>query len=204
MKGWMHMSINVITISREYGSGGRFIGKTVAEKLGWKFLDREIIETAAKESGLSEKFIEQSGEYASATTSLLFNLAIGSTPNGGMMSLYSEVFNIQRKIICEATDAGNCVIVGRCADYILRECENCMNVFIHSSFEKRAQRITEVYGDKTKSPEKRLKEMDKKRRVYCQNFTGHDWGSTHNYHLCIDSGFYGIEKSAEIIVNAVK
>lgn len=198
------MSINIITISREYGSGGRLIGKTVAEKLGWKFLDREIIEAAARESGLSEKFIEQSGEYASATTSLLFNLSVGNNPDGGMMSLYNEVFNVQREIICKAADEGRCVIVGRCADYILRERDNCMNVFIHASTEKRANRIVAIYGDDAKSPEKRLKEMDKKRRVYCRNFTGQEWGEVHNYQLCIDSGFYGIEKSADIIAETVK
>ncbi len=198
------MSINIITISREYGSGGRLIGKTVAEKLGWKFLDREIIETAARESGLSEKFIEQSGEYASATTSLLFNLSVGNNPDGGMMSLYNEVFNVQREIICKAADEGKCVIVGRCADYILRDRTDCMNVFIHASTEKRANRIVAVYGDDAKNPEKRLKEKDKKRRVYCRNFTGQEWGEPHNYQLCIDSGFYGIEKSAEIIAETVK
>lgn len=197
------MSINIITIDREYGSGGRLIGEKTADALGWKFLDGKIIEDAAKESGLSEKFIEQSGEYASATSSLLFNLAIGNNPNG-MMSLYNEVFNIQRKIIREAAETGKCVIVGRCADYILRERDDCINIFIHAPAEKRIKRITEVYGDNSKSPEKRLKEMDKKRRVYCQNFTGHDWGNIHNYHLCLDSGFYGVEKCAAIIVDSVK
>lgn len=198
------MSINIITISREYGSGGRLIGKTVAEKLGWKFLDREIIETAARESGLSEKFIEQSGEYASATTSLLFNLSVGNNPDGGMMSLYNEVFNVQREIICKAADEGKCVIVGRCADYILHDRTDCMNVFIYASTEKRANRIVAVYGDDAKNPEKRLKEKDKKRRVYCRNFTGQEWGEPHNYQLCIDSGFYGIDKSAKIIAETVK
>jgi cytidylate kinase len=79
-----------------------------------------------------------------------------------------------------------------------------MNVFIHASTEKRANRIVAIYGDDAKNPEKRLKEMDKKRRVYCRNFTGQEWGETHNYQLCIDSGFYGIEKSAEIIAETVK
>lgn len=198
------MGTNVITISREYGSGGRLIGKIAAEKLGWKFMDKEIIEAAAKASGLSESFIEKSGEYASATTSLLFNLSVGSNPDGGIMSLYNEVFNVQRKIIREAADEGNCIIVGRCADYILRERKDCMNVFVYASAEKRAERITEVYNDTAKDPQKRLKEMDKKRRVYCKNFTGADWGKFHNYNLCIDSGFYEIEKSAEIIVNSIK
>lgn len=198
------MSIKIITISREYGSGGRFIGEKAAEKLGWKFLDGKIIEEVAKESGLSEKFIEHSGEYASATSSLLFNLAMGNNPEGGIMSLYNDVFNIQRKIINEAADEGNCVIVGRCADYILRKRSDCLNVFIHAPIEKRLQRITEVYKDTAKSPEKRLKEMDKKRRVYCQNFTGNNWDSLRDYHLCLDSGFYGIEKCTEIIVNSIK
>ena len=196
--------IKIITISREYGSGGRLIGKKTAESLGWKFYDKEIIEAAAKESGLSESFIEQSGEYASATTSLLFNLSVGNNLNNGIMSLYNEVFNAQRRLIEGFADKEPCVIVGRCADYILKERDDCMNVFIHSSAENRIKRITQIYGDEIKSPEKRLKEMDKKRRVYCRNFTGNDWGNIHNYHLSIDSGFYGIEKSSEIIINAIK
>lgn len=198
------MDIKVITVSREYGSGGRFIGKIVAEKLGWKFLDKKIIEDAAKASGLSENFIERSGEYASATTSLLFNLSMGNDPNGGIMALYNEVFNVQRRIIKEAAEQGNCVIVGRCADYILRERNDCLNVFIHASTEKRMKRITEVYGDTSKAPEKRIREMDKKKRVYYQNFTGMEWGNANSHHLSIDSGFYGIEKCAEIIVDSIK
>lgn len=196
------MGINIITISREYGSGGRLIGKEIATKLGWRFLDREFIEEAARESGLSEEFIAQSGEYAATTSSLLFNLSVGSNPNSGVMSLYNEVFNIQRKLINEAADAGNCVIVGRCADYILRERETCLNVFVHAETLFRSKRIIEVYGDNTKSPDKRLKEMDKKRRVYCQNYTGIQWGDIHNYHIAVDSGFHGIQKSAEIIIKA--
>ena len=198
------MGINIITISREYGSGGRLIGKMVAEKRGWKFLDGEIIEETAKKSGLSEKFIAQSGEYASVTSSLLFNLAVGNDPTGGILSLYNEVYNIQKSIICEAADEGNCVIVGRCADYILRERENCLNVFIHASVEKRVERILNVYGETPKSPEKRIKQMDKKRRIYCESFTGTNWGGMHGYHLSLDSGFYGIEKCADIIISAVE
>ncbi len=120
------------------------------------------------------------------------------------MSLYNEVFNVQRRIIREAADEGNCVIVGRCADYILRERSDCLNVFIHAAAEKRSERITEVYGDTSKAPAKRIKEMDKKRRVYCQNFTGREWGGIHNYHLSIDSGYYGIEKSVDIILNSIR
>ncbi len=197
------MNTRVITISREYGSGGRLIGKIIAQKLGWKFIDREIIEEVAKISGLSEKFVEQSGEYATSTTSLLFNLSMGNTSNT-MLNLYNEVFNEQRKFINNAADEGNCVIVGRCADYILRGREDCLNIFVYSSKEKRIERITKEYKDDAKSPEKRLKEMDKKRRVYCLNFTGREWGNVHDYHIALNSGFYGIERSAEIILDALK
>lgn len=197
------MNTRIITISREYGSGGRTIGKIIADKLGWKFIDREIIEEVAKKSGLSEKFIEQSGEYANATSSLLFNLSM-SNANNAFLNLYNEIFNEQRKIIRNAAEEGNCVIVGRCADYILRDRNDCLNVFVYSSTEKRIERITNEYNDDAKSPEKRLKEMDKKRRVYCQNFTGRDWGNVHNYHIAVNSGFYGIERSAEIILNTLK
>lgn len=190
----------VITISRQFGSGGRSIGKAVAEKLGWKFYDREIVEKTAAESGFSPKFIEESGEYAGATNSLLFNLSVaGAAMGNGRMSLYDEIYVTQKKIIEQLAEDGNCVIVGRCADYILRNRSDVLNVFIYSDTKSRAERITRLYGTTDKSAESRLAEKDKKRRVYYKNYTDRSWGDFNNYHISLNSGFIGIDKCADII-----
>ena len=198
------MSIKVITVSREFGSGGRTIGKLVAERLGWSFYDREIVNAVAQKSGFAEKFIEENGEYANVNSSLLFNLSVGAGAENGVLSLYDEIFNAQSQIIRDAADKGNCVIVGRCADFILSDRDDCLNVFIYSDTESRKKRIIEVYGENNKPIEKRIRDKDKRRKVYYKSFTGNKWGEMKNYHLAMDSGRIGLEKCADMIVEAVK
>lgn len=189
----------VVTISRQFGSGGRTIGRMAAEKLGYKFYDRELVNKVAAESGLSEKFIEDSGEYANSTTSLLFNLSLAGNYGSGKMSLYDEIYVAQCRIIKELAEQEPCVIVGRCADYILKDRDDCLNVFIHTDMKNRAERIVKLYGQTEKSPEKRLKEKDNKRKVYYKNYTGRNWGLVENYHLALDSACIGLERCAELI-----
>lgn len=191
----------IITISRELGSGGRTIGKAVAEKLGYKFYDKEIVKAVAEKSGLSKDFVEENGEYANSRNSLLFNLSFSSNKTGGMLSLFDEIYIAQCNIIKELAEKEPCVIVGRCADYILRERTDCINIFIHSDMAFREKRIVEQYGEMDKSPSKRLKEKDEKRKVYYKNYTGQNWGMLDNYHIAMNSGFIGIEKCVDIIVN---
>lgn len=134
---------NIITISREFGSGGHEIGEHVAQQLGWKFYDRHIVEQVAKESGLSEKFIEESGEYATSRSSLLFNLSIaGAAMGSGSLSLYDEIYVEQCKLIKKLAAESPCVIVGRCADYVLRERQDCMHIFIWADVKARIERIS--------------------------------------------------------------
>ena len=114
------------------------------------------------------------------------------------------MFIAQAKVIKEAAARESCVIVGRCADYILREREDCLNVFIHASMAARADRIVRLYGSSEKSPEKRLEEKDKRRRVYYKHYTDGDWGMSQNYHLSLDSGVIGVEKCVSIIVELVR
>ena len=174
---------NIITISREFGSGGHEIGEHVAQQLGWKFYDRHIVEQVAKESGLSEKFIEESGEYATSRSSLLFNLSIaGAAMGSGSLSLYDEIYVEQCKLIKKLAAESPCVIVGRCADYVLRERQD----------------------KEGKSPEKMLKERDNRRRVYYRNYTGQEWGKVQNYQLALCSSALGLETCAELIVQLVK
>ncbi len=194
----------IITISREFGSGGRSIGKLVAEKLGYRFFDSELVNKVAQRSGFSPEFIEESGEYASARSSLLFALATASQYSADGLSMHDRLYIEQTKIIEEIAAEGECVIVGRCADFILRDRKDCLNVYIHADMESRAKRIVERYGECDKSPEKRLTEKDQKRKVYYKNYTGRNWGQAQNYDICLNSGALGIETCAELIVQACK
>ena len=188
------MSNRVITISREFGSGGRTIGKMVAEKLGIPCYDAELIEKIAEQSGYSAEYIKQEVEYGSGG----WFSAMFADRSAGLTN-QDKMFSIQSRIIEELAEEGPCVIVGRCADFVLRDKADCLNVFIHASMEKRAERIVKEYGERTESPEKRLKEKDKRRAAYHRFYTDMKWGHAQNYHVCLDSGEFGIEKCAEII-----
>ena len=198
------MSKNIITISREFGSGGRTIGKEVAKKLGYAYYDKELVKMVALETGLDEGFIEQEGEYAPNKNffSYLFSSAAPGVMNG--MSMEDFLWVMQRKIVLDIAEKGNCVIVGRCADYILKERTDCLNVFVHSSMPKRAERIVRLYGESEKAPEKRLEEKDKTRSLYYKRHTGREWGDARNYNLSLDSGMFGIDKCVDIIIGLSK
>ena len=188
------MPNRVITISREFGSGGRTIGKMVAEKLGIPCYDAELIEKIAEQSGYSAEYIKQEVEYGTGG----WLSAVFADRSTGLTN-QDKMFSIQSRIIEELANEGPCVIVGRCADFVLRDKADCLNVFIHASMEKRAERIVKEYGDRAESPEKRLKEKDKRRAAYHRFYTDMKWGHAQNYHVCLDSGEFGIEKCAEII-----
>ena len=194
----------IITISREFGSGGRSIGKLLAEKLGYAFYDKELTKEVAKRSGFSPAFIEESGEYANARSSLLFALATANQYSAEILSMHDKLYIAQTKLIEELAEEGGCVIVGRCADYVLRDRKDCLHVFIYSDLESRAKRIVERYGHTDRSPEKRLHEKDQKRKVYYRNYTGRNWGQAQNYDLCLNSAALGEERCAELIAAACK
>jgi len=194
------MRKNIITISREFGSGGRTIGKEVAKRLNIPFYDKELIEKVARESGLNVNYIEEHGEYASSNP---FAYAfLGHYIDG--MSMNDYIWMMQRKIILELVQEGPCVIVGRCADYILRDRDDCFNVFICSDLDKKVERIVRLYGETDEKPEKRLADKDKKRRANYKYYTDQVWGLAQNYHLCLNSGEIGIDKCTELIVDLVK
>ena len=196
------MTNEVITISRQFGSGGRTIGKQVAERLGIPYYDKELVDRVAKESGFSHEFIEEIGEYASMTSSFLFNIAVSSHPMGlvDTMSISDKLYVFQTNIIRELADKGPCVMVGRCADFILRDRPDTLNIFIHADYEHRAQRVMHLYANESKQPiQKRLQDKDSKRKVYYKHYTNHNWGEAQNYHLCLNSGLIGVEKCVDII-----
>ena len=188
------MKNKIITISREFGSGGRTIGKKLAEKLGIPCYDSELIHKIAQESGFEESYIRDAGEYTPAgfMASVFSNRAYGPTNE-------DYLWEIQYKIITELAEKGSCVIVGRCADYILREKADCLRVFIHADMEYREKRIVEVYGEREESPEQRLKDKDRRRAAYYRFYTDRKWGYAQNYHLCLDSGKVGLERCVDII-----
>ncbi len=194
----------VITISREFGSGGRTIGRMVAEKLGYAFYDEELVNEVARRSGFSPEFIKESGEYATSRHSLLFSLATAQQFSVEGLSTMDRLYIEQTKIIEELGAKGSCVIVGRCADFILKDDPQTLHVFIYGMEEDKARRIVELYGEKEKSPQKRLQEKDQKRKVYYKNYTGRTWGQLCNYDLCLNSSAIGIDTCVDMILAAAK
>lgn len=188
----------IITISREFGSGGKTIGRQVAERLGVACYDKELIEKIAEETGFAREFVSQEDEEAPSGSRFAYSF-LGRGLNG--LSTEDYLWTAQWKIIREIAEKGPCVIVGRCADYILKDRTDCLNVFVHADIEKRAKRIVRLYGETDKSPYKRLKEKDKKRSINYQYYTEQEWGMSQNYHLSLDSGEFGIGKCADIIVD---
>ena len=190
------MKNRIITISREFGSGGRTVGKQAAQKLSIPCYDQELIEKIAEESGFAPAYIKEQGEYV-VRAGWLSNALAGRFSNG--LTTQDQLWLLQRKVILELAEKGPCVIVGRCADYILREEADCLTAFIHADMEKRAQRIVQVYGEREESPEKRLRDKDKRRAAYYQMYTDMDWGDARHYHVALDSGALGIEKCVSIL-----
>lgn len=192
------MKNRIITISRQFGSGGRTIGKEAAEKLGIPCYDYELIQQISKKSGLAEEYIAEQGEDT-PHSSWLGNMFTARSADG--KSTQDYLWLAQRKVILELAEKESCVIVGRCADFILKDAADCLKVFIHADMEKRAERIVKLYGEREESPEKRLKDKDKKRKIYYQFYTEMEWGMAQNYHISLDSGALGIEKCVEIIAD---
>ena len=198
------MKKRIITISRQFGSSGHSIAKAVAERLGYTFYDNSLITEVAKESGLSEEFIRENEEYASHSSSFLYQLAMSTAGSYGYPSVYQKLYEAQTKVIEEIAEQGNCVIVGRCADYILRDREDTLHVFIHADNEHRARHILEKYGETDKTTAQRIKEKDNRRRNYYRFHTDREWGVSANYHLSLDSGALGGELCTELIARAAE
>lgn len=192
------MNNKIITISREFGSGGRTIGKQLATEIGIPCYDAELIERMAKESGFAKEYIAENSEYTTSSN-WLTNAFSGRDFKGH--SYQDDLWAIQYRIILELAEKESCVIVGRCADFILKDNPNCLRVFIHSDMNSRAKRIVEQYGESNEAPEKRLKDKDKRRAAYYQFYTDMKWGETRNYHITLNSGKLGIDKCVEILKN---
>lgn len=199
------MEKRIITISREFGSGGRTIGHMVAEKLGIPFYDKELVDHVALESGFAPKFIEEHGEHAPSSSIFAYAFSHQSAPgvvNG--LSTADFLWNVQCSVILQLAEKGPCVIVGRNADYILKDRPDCLHVYIHADKQFRADRIVRLYGESEKSPEARLNEKDKRRRVNYHHYTGRTWGTAQNYDICLNSSSLGIEACSDVILSMVQ
>ena len=186
----------VITISREYGSGGRYVGKLVADKLGIKLYDKEFVEKVAKETGLSEEYIEENEQKRNSLAPL----------NNGYYSEYNnsdELFAKESEIIKGIAKKESCVIIGRCADSILENKSNVVKVFIYSTIEDKIKRATKYYGMNKETAKKEIERIDKQRGNHYKYYTGKEWKDFSNYDICINSDTLGVEKTADMILEII-
>ncbi len=191
------MKNKIITISRQFGSGGRTIGRAVAAKLGIPCYDGELIAMIAERSGFSEAHLAELDEH-SVKRQPFAGVAERATQSS---ILQTVLWNTQEKTILDLASKGPCVIIGRCANHILQNKFDCLNVYIHADKEFRANRIVTVYGETDDSPLKRIQEKDKRRKEYYQRYTNKKWGSAEDFHISLDSGSLGIDTCTELLVS---
>ena len=191
------MAKRIITISREFGSGGRFIGEEVAKKLGVAYYDKNIIDEIAEQSGLSPDYIQESAEL-SPKKGLFAYALIGRDITG--KSVEDMVYEAQRKVILELAEKEPCVIIGRNADYILRDRDDVLNVFIHGNMPEKIQRIIGLYNVEEEEAVKMMTDTDKRRMTNYNFYTDQKWGRASNYTLCLNSSQLGYDRCEKIIM----
>ena len=192
------MGNKIITISRELGSGGKYIGELVAKKLNIPFYDKEIMEKVAEETGFVDQFVERISEYAPSKNIFAYAF-VGRSASGESIEDY--INNIQRKIILDLAEKSPCVIVGRSADYILKYKHDTLNVFICGDIAEKKKRLSSLRGITEEEAEKLMKETDKKRSINYKYYTGQTWGNIKNYTMVLNSTKIGVEKCADIIIS---
>lgn len=193
----------IVTISRQYGSGGREIGKKLAQRLGIPYYDKELIILAAEKSGYARSLFEEADQKASS--SMIFSLMrAGSMATSYDMPLNDKIYLIQSGVIQQVARQGSCVIVGRCADYVLQDKFPCVNVFIHADLKKRMERAVRLYGLAPDDVQSDLLKTDKRRAAYYNYYTGRKYGDARNYSLCLDSLAVGIDPSVELLAGYIQ
>lgn len=191
------MSANIITITREFGSGGRTIGKLVAQEMGYTFYDWNLVEKIARSSGFASEFIEANGEEQDRLATMLTSSSFG-------FNLNEKLFEAQSRVILELARKGNCVFVGRCADYLLRKEPNVLSCFIFADEESRKQRVVQEYGESNVPIDRRIKDKDRRRKAHYQYFTSRKWGKAFYYDLSIDTSRIELEDAAAMIILAAR
>ncbi|MBQ8803532.1 MAG: cytidylate kinase-like family protein [Tyzzerella sp.] len=198
----------IITIGRQYGSGGHDIGEALAKELGVKLYDKEMLKRAAKESGLCEELFETHDEKP--TNSFLYSLVMDTYSLGYSSGTYADmpinhkVFLAQFDAIKKIAEEGSCVMVGRCADYALEEYDNVINIFIYADLDKRIRRIARMYDMTDAKAKDVITKADKKRASYYNYYTNKEWGDATSYDLCLNSAKLGIEGSVKAILDYIK
>ena len=195
------MAKRIITISREFGSGGRFIGEEVAKKLGIAYYDKNIISQIAEKSGLSPEYIQENAELSPKKG--LFAYALAGRDITGR-SVEDMVYETQRKVILELAEKEPCVIIGRNADYILKDRDDVLNVFIHGNLPEKTQRISQLYRVTEQEAVKMMADTDKRRMTNYNFYTDQKWGKASNYTLCLNSSQLGYDRCEAMITECVK
>lgn len=204
----MNTTSSVITIGREYGSGGRLIGQEIARYFGIKCYDKELLDHASSESGICKELFENHDEKP--TNSFLYSLVMDTYSFGYSSGAFTEmpmnhkVFLAQFDAIKKLAAEGPCVMVGRCADYALAENKNCFSVFIHADKDYRINRISQKYNKNAKEARDMINKMDKSRSSYYNYYTNKKWGEASGYTLCVDSSRLGISGAAQTIIQAIQ
>ncbi len=198
----------IITVGRQYGSGGREVAKKLAEVMNISFYDKELLAEASKDSGICQEVMETYDEKQEKKSFFTMIGGIqGRMDPGSMyleMPLNQRIFLAQFDTIRRIADEGPCVIVGRCADYVLRDHRNVLNVFVKADMETRVKRITRLYGLDPMKAEETIRKADKQRSTYYNYYATGTWGDVNNYHLCVDTGAVGIEGAVELIRRATE
>ena len=194
------MTKRIITISREFGSGGRFIGEEVAKKLGIAYYDKNIINEIAEKSGLSPEYIQENAELSPKKG--LFAYAFAGRDVTGK-SVEDLVYEAQRKVILELAEKESCVIIGRNADYILKDRDDVLNVFIYGDTPEKIQRITRLYNVEEQKAVKMMADIDKRRMANYNFYTNQKWGKADNYTLCLNSSQLGYDRCEKIIMECI-
>lgn len=195
----------VITISRQYGSGGRFVGRLLADSLGIPFYDKEIIAMASENSGFAQDFIKENEQKMKGLASVSFTPSVwGGSLINSFENFESLIYASETEAIEEIAKKGACVIVGRCADYVLKDKVRCMNVFIYADMPSRVDRVINVFRrtDDQKKAERIIKENDRMRARHYRYYTDSEWGASENYHISLNTSAFGVEKCAEILKEA--
>lgn len=199
---------SVITIGRQYGSGGREIGSKLAAELGIKYYDKELLERAAKESGLCQELFENHDEKP--TNSFLYSLVMDtysmgySSPAFTEMPINHKIFLAQFNTIKNIAMEGPCVMVGRCADYALADFPNLISVFIHANMDVKVKRIAEKYNLTESKAKETIIKTDKRRASYYNYYSSKRWGETTGYNLCVDSSALGIDNTVQLLKNYIE
>ena len=191
-----------VTITREFGSGGRTIGKMLAERLGVEYYDKDLIKLASEESGINADLFSRADESKRASLFKKYDGSLGEkliSPESGEFTSDDNLFNYQAKIIKQLSDRETCVIVGRCADHVLQDRKNVLRVFTHAPMPFCIEKVMEIYGVSEKEAERQIERINRARATYYRYYTGKDWDNARNYDLCLNTEELGFERCVDII-----